>query len=293
MKKSLTAFIGAAMTTALIASTLIIPTSAANSIKLGANAEKVTTTIAAVGDKKPVLDGVISDGEYQEIKYSKDDMMYLGFNDARLAEMEKRNVKLYAAYSSDIVYIGVVVDTPDFTQTAAKGGDMWQQNCLQLCGAKISETEAKTRAELGYALSSKDGNLLFANYSSGYLSGYTADTTPGKDFAIVNKDGVTTYEVAMPAAAFGADSLKKGDKIKLDITIVLSKSMSEAAVIEWAQGCYVEKDVNKLATVTLGDKLEVKKPATTTAAQTPDMIAFSLLALTASAGAAYAFGKKR
>lgn len=292
MKKTLTSTLAAVMSTALIASAFIIPASAANSVKLGANAEKVTATIAAVGDKKPVLDGKISDGEYQEIKYTKDDMMYLGYDDARMAEMEKRNVKLYAAYSSDTVYIGVTVDTPDFIQEAANGNDMWKNNCLQLCGAKITETEAKTRAELGYALSSKDGKLLFANYSSGYLKDYTADTT-GKDFTVKNDKGVTTYEVAMPAAAFGADSLKKGDKIKLDITIVLSGASDKPAVIEWAQGCYVAKDVNKFATVTLGDKIETKKPATPSAAQTPDMIAFALLTLTASAGAAYAFGRKR
>ncbi len=167
--------------------------------------------------------------------------MYLGYNDARLAEMEKRDVKLYAAYSSETVYIGVVVD---------------------------------------------------ANYSSGYLSGYTADTT-GKDFAIVSENGVTTYEVAMPAAAFGADSLKKGDKIRLDITIVLSEDSAKPAVIEWAQGCYVAKDVTKFATVTLGDKIEVKKEAPASAAQTPDMIGLCLAALAVSAGAAYAFGKRK
>ena len=64
-------------------------------------------------------------------------------------------------------------------------------------------------------------------------------------------------------------------------------------VIECAQGCYVAKDVNKFATVTLGDKIETKKPTTPSAAQTPDMIAFVFLTLTASSCAAYAFGKKK
>lgn len=287
MKKALSVLLAA-----LTASALMVPALAENSINLGSNAETVTATIAAVVDKTPTLDGKISEGEYQEIKYSKEDLMYLGYNDARLAEMEKRDVKLYAAYSSDTVYIGVVVDTPDFVQKSADGNGMWQYNCLQLCGAKTSETSATTRAELGYALSSDSGKLLFANYSSGYLSGYTADTT-GKDFAIVSENGVTTYEVAMPAAAFGADSLNKGDKIRLDITIVLSEDGSKPAVIEWAQGCYVAKDVTKFATVTLGDKIEVKKEAPASAAQTPDMIGLCLAALAASAGAAYAFGKRK
>lgn len=287
MKKALSVLLAA-----LTASALMMPAAAADSIKLGSNANTVTTTIAAVGDNEPILDGKISEGEYAKIEYSKDDLMYLGYDDARLSEMEKRNVELYAAYSSDTVYIGVVVETPDFVQKSADGNGMWQYNCLQLCGAKTSETNAATRAELGYALSSDSGKLLFANYSSGYLSGYTADTT-GKDFAIISENGVTTYEVAMPAAAFGADSLNKGDKIRLDITIVLSENGSKAAVIEWAQGCYVNKDVTKFATVTLGDKLEVKKEAPTAAAQTPDMIGICFTALAAAAGAAYAFGKRK
>lgn len=287
MKKALSVLLAA-----LTASALMMPAVAADSIKLGSNANTVTATIAAVGDNEPILDGKISEGEYVKIEYSKDDLMYLGYDDARLSEMEKRNVELYAAYSSDTVYIGVVVETPDFVQKSADGNGMWQYNCLQLCGAKTSETNATTRAELGYALSSDSGKLLFANYSSGYLSGYTADTT-GKDFAIISENGVTTYEVAMPAAAFGADSLNKGDKIRLDITIVLSENGSKAAVIEWAQGCYVNKDVTKFATVTLGDKLEVKKEAPTAAAQTPDMIGICFMALAAAAGAAYAFGKKK
>lgn len=72
---------------ALITAALMLPVSA-NSIELGSNAEKVTTTISAVGDKKPVIDGKIDDGEYAPISFSKDDLMYLGYDDARLAEMK-------------------------------------------------------------------------------------------------------------------------------------------------------------------------------------------------------------
>ena len=236
------------ITAALITAALMLPVSA-NSIELGSNAEKVTTTISAVGDKKPVIDGKIDDGEYAPISFSKDDLMYLGYDDARLAEMKDTDVKIYASYDAENVYIGVVVSTPDFVQKATSGNDMWQNYCIQLCGAAADETDPGSRAELGYARNSETGELLFANWSSGYLDGYAADTT-GKDFAVVTKNGVTTYEIAMPAAAFGMDSLKEGGKIGLDITMVFSDD-NGPAVIEWAQGCYVAKDSTVFAKVNI------------------------------------------
>ena len=281
------------LTAALVTAALMLPVSA-NSIELGSNAEKVTTTISAVGDKKPVIDGKIEDGEYAPINFTKDDLMYLGYDDARLTEMKNTDVKLYASYDAENVYIGVVVSTPDFVQKATDGNAMWQNYCVQLCGAAADEADSGSRAELGYTRNSETGELLFANYSSGYLSGYTADTT-GKDFAVVTENGVTTYEVAMPAAAFGADSLKEGGKIGLDIKMVSSDD-SAPAVIEWAQGCYVAKDSTVFAKVTLGEPMKAPAAASDevsddTSAATADTFSVCLAALAMSA-AALVLGKK-
>lgn len=271
---------------ALITAALMLPVSA-NSIELGSNAEKVTTTISAVGDKKPVIDGKIEDGEYAPINFTKDDLMYLGYDDARLAEMKNTDVKLYASYDAENVYIGVVVSTPDFVQKAADGNTMWQNYCLQLCGAAADEVDSGSRAELGYTRNSETGELLFANWSSGYLDGYTADTT-GKDFAVVTGNGVTTYEVAMPAAAFSANSLKEGGKIGLDITMVFSDE-NGPAVIEWAQGCYVAKDSTVFAKVTLGEPMKapviVADDTSGASAATADTASVCLAALAMSAAA--------
>ena len=281
------------LTAALVTAALMLPVSA-NSIELGSNAEKVTTTISAVGDKKPVIDGKIEDGEYAPINFTKDDLMYLGYDDARLTEMKNTDVKLYASYDAENVYIGVVVSTPDFVQKATDGNAMWQNYCVQLCGAAADEADSGSRAELGYTRNSETGELLFANYSSGYLSGYTADTT-GKDFAVVTENGVTTYEVAMTAAAFGADSLKEGRKIGLDITMVFSDD-NGPAVIEWAQGCYVAKDSTVFAKVTLGEPMKAPAAASDevsddTSAATADTFSVCLAALAMSA-AALVLGKK-
>lgn len=281
------------ITAALITAALMLPVSA-NSIELGSNAEKVTTTISAVSDKKPVIDGKIDDGEYAPISFSKDDLMYLGYDDARLAEMKDTDVKLYASYDAENVYIGVVVSTPDFVQTSVDGGNMWQNYCVQLCGATADESDSNSRSELAYSRNSETGDLLFMNWSSGYLDGYTADTT-GKDFAVVTKNGVTTYEIAMPAAAFGADSLKEGGKIGLDITMVFSDD-NGPAVIEWAQGCYVAKDSTVFAKVTLGEPMKAPAAASDdasddTSAATADTFSVCLATLAMSA-AALALRKK-
>ncbi|MCI6840780.1 MAG: hypothetical protein MR889_01465, partial [Clostridiales bacterium] len=244
----------------------------------------------AVGDKKPVIDGKIDDGEYAPISFSKDDLMYLGYDDARLAEMKDTDVKIYASYDAENVYIGVVVSTPDFVQTSVDGGNMWQNYCVQLCGATADESDSNSRSELAYSRNSETGDLLFMNWSSGYLGGYTADTT-GKDFAVVTKNGVTTYEIAMPAAAFGADSLKEGGKIGLDITMVFSDD-NGPAVIEWAQGCYVAKDSTVFAKVTLGEPMKAPAAASDdTSAATADTFSVCLAALAMSA-AALALRKK-
>ena len=95
----------------------------------------------------------------------------------------------------------------------------------------------------------------------------------------------------MPAAAFGADSLKEGGKIGLDITMVFSDD-NGPAVIEWAQGCYVAKDSTVFAKVTLGEPMKAPAAASDdTSAATADTFSVCLAALAMSA-AALALRKK-
>ena len=272
MKRILTAALAILMVAALA-----IPSAAAE--KVGANAAKVAVTVPGISTEAPKLDGKIGKYEYQEIKYTADDMRYNGADTDALA---KRSTKLYAAYSADKMYVAVVVESPDFVQTADAAGNLWQQHCLQVSCAKGDEKTAANRSEYGFALNSKTGKLMFNAWADAYKAAWTPDLT-GKDFIVVNDNGYTTYEIAIPAKSFGIDSFKKGE------------DSSNTAQIEWSTGCGNGKDANKFAVITLGDAIVVPKtPAKTdSAAQTPDTFSLAAAALALSAATAFVVIKRK
>ena len=272
MKRILTAALAILMVAALA-----IPSAAAE--KVGANAAKVAVTVAGVSTETPKLDGKIGKYEYQEIKYTADDMRYSGADTDALA---KRDVKLYASYSADTMYVAVVVESPDFVQTTETASNIWQQHCLQVSCAKGDEKTAANRSEYGFALNSKTGKLLFNAWADAY-----------KDFIVVNENGYTTYEMAIPAKSFGIDSFKKGETVKLNLCICVGKDSSNTAQIEWSTGCGNGKDATKFATLTLGDAIVVPKTPVKDAAQTPDTISLAIAALAVSAATAFVVIKKK
>lgn len=282
MKRILTAALAALMVAALA-----IPSAAAE--KVGSNAAKVAVTVPGISTEAPKLDGKIGKYEYQEIKYTADDMRYMG---ADVDALAKRDTKLYAAYSADKMYIAVVVASPDFVQTATESGNLWQQHCLQVSCAKGDEKTAANRSEYGFALNSKTDKLMFNAWADAYKAAWAPDLT-GKDFVVVNDNGYTTYEVAIPAKSFGIDSFKKGEKVKMNFCICVGKDSSNTAQIEWSTGCGNGKDANKFAVITLGDAIVVPKPTTSTAAKTPDTFSIAAAALAISAATAFVVIKRK
>lgn len=284
MKRILTAALAILMIAALA-----LPSAAAE--KVGANAAKVAVTVPGISTEAPKLDGKIGKYEYQEIKYTADDMRYSGADTDALA---KRSFKLYAAYSSDKMYVAVVVDTPDYVQTADTAGNLWQQHCLQVSCAKGDEKTAANRSEYGFARNSKTDKLMFNAWADAYKAAWTPDLT-GKDFVCVTDNGVTTIEVAIPAKSFGIDSFKKGETVKMNILMNVGKDANNTAQIEWSTGCGNGKDANKFAVLTLGDAIVVPKtPAKTdSAAQTPDTFSLAAAALALSAATAFVVIKRK
>lgn len=283
MKRILTAALAILMVAALA-----IPSAAAE--KVGANAAgKVAVTIAGVSTEAPKLDGKIGKYEYQEIKYTADDMRYSA---ADVDALMKRSFKMYAAYSADKMYLAVVVDTPEYVQTADTAGNLWQQHCLQVSCAKGDEKTAANRSEYGFARNSKTDKLMFNAWADAYKAAWTPDLT-GKDFVCVTENGVTTLEVAIPAKSFGVDSFKKGDTVRMNVLMNVAKDSSAAAQIEWSTGCGSGKDATKFATLTLGDAIVVPKTPVKDAAQTPDTISLAIAALAVSAATAFVVIKKK
>ncbi len=83
------------------------------------------------------------------------------------------------------------------------------------------------------------------------------------------KNGKVTYEAAIPAAAFGQDSFKQGDKLGFNVCVNIGSEAAgnkERYQLEWSQGCGGSKDATKFAKVTLGEQIKV--PVATTAATT-------------------------
>ena len=284
MKRILTAVLATLMIAALA-----IPSAAA--VQIGANADKIAVTVPGISTEAPKLDGKIGKYEYQEIKYTADDIRYSA---ADVDALAKRNYKLYAAYSSEKMYVAVVVDTPDYVQTATEAGNLWQQHCLQICCAKGDETTATKRSEYGFSRNSKTNELMFNAWADEYKAAWTPDLT-GKDFVCVTDNGVTTIEVAIPAKSFGIDSFKKGKKVRMNVLMNVGTDANNIAQIEWSTGCGSGKDVNKYAVVTLGDAIVVPKAPTGSgsAAQTPDNFSLAVAALALSAATAFVVIKRK
>ena len=277
--------ISVALSAAILTAAFTLPALAA--AKEGSNSKTVTATVAGISSTAPKLDGVIGKNEYKEIPFTTDDLRISGTTDARLASNVElvKTMKLYASYSKDKMYIAVVVNTPEYVQTMDPG-DMWQQHSLQIGAAKGDETVATNRSEMGFARRSDDNKLIFKLWTDAYNSGWEADTT-GKDFVCVTKDGVTTYEIAIPAKMFGVESFNKGDKVRLNLCLNIALNSSDRGAIEWSQGTATGKNATLHALVTLGDAIV----ATKTAPQTADASALILLAVVSSASAAYVIRK--
>lgn len=248
--------------TILTIAALAVPVAAAE--KAGANAAKIATTVKGVSASAPKIDGVIGQYEYEEIKYTADDMRYNGTDDAYLAAVQKYNFKMYAAYDAAKMYVAVVVDTPNYSQTKAASSMYLEYSCQVSC-AKGDEKTAATRSEYGFGKMSTDGKLIFNAWADAYALKWAPDLT-GKDFNVYTKDDKTTYEIAIPAKAFGVDSLKKGEKVRLNICMNVGSDTvgdKKRGQIEWSLGCGNGKDATKFAVVTLGDSIQI--PVTTTA----------------------------
>lgn len=270
----------------LMVGALAIPFSAAEVV--GSNSANVTATVSGISTEAPKLDGKIGKYEYSEIKYTKDDLRIMG---ADTDAIGKTDVKIYAAYDADTMYVAVVAETPNFVQTADPASNMWQMHALQVSCAKGDETTAATRSEYGFSRNTKTDKLIFNAWADEYKAAWAPDTT-GKDFVVVTDGDYTTWEIAIPASSFGVDSFAKGDKVRMNLCLCLGTDANNTAQFEWSTGCGNGKNSTKFAVLTLGDAIEVPK-ATTTAAQTADAVSLTVAALAVSAATAFIVLKRK
>jgi len=276
----------------LMLAALAVPTFAAE--QLGKNSTTIKTTIPGIAEK-PVLDGFVDEFEYGEIAFTTDDMRIYGPDDAYINQIKGYDFAIHAAYSSDTVYLAVVVESPDYAQTQTDAANIWKDWSVQVSCAKADEKTAANRSELGFARNSKTNALLFNAWADAYKAEWKPDLT-GKDFTVVTEDGVTTYEIALPAKVFGVSSLKKGDQIRLNVCMNVGTNDTKRGQLEWSQGTGGGKDATKFAVVTLGDAIEIPKAAEKTpagSAATSDTAVIAALALVVSTAAVFVVSRKR
>ena len=118
MKKTLSLLLALLMLAALT-----VPTFAAE--QLGKNSTTIKTTIPGIADK-PVLDGFVDEFEYGEIAFTTDDMRIYGPDDTYINQIKGYDFAIHAAYSSDTVYLAVVVESPDYAQTQTDAASIWK-----------------------------------------------------------------------------------------------------------------------------------------------------------------------
>ncbi len=251
----------------LMIGALMAPAFAAE--KVGSKSTNPTATIKGKSTNGVKIDGVVSEYEYEEITYTADNMRYNGTDDAFMAKIEKYYFKMYACWDTAKIYIAVVVDTPSFSQTQTAASSMYHEESCQVSCAKVDEKTAATRNEYGFSKMSTDGKLIFNAWATAYDAKWTPKTD-GSEFQVVTKSGRTTYEMAIPAAAFGAASFKQGDKVGMNICVNVGSDAvgdKKRGQIEWSVGCGNGKDATKFGKVTLGEQIKIPV-ATTTAAAT-------------------------
>ncbi len=117
----------------LMIAALMAPVFAAE--KLGSKSVNPTATVKGKSSKGVKIDGVVDEYEYEEIKFTTDELRYYGNTDAALPNAQKYSFKLYACWDSAKLYVAIVSDAPDFIQTQ-EASSIWKEYCAQVSCAK-------------------------------------------------------------------------------------------------------------------------------------------------------------
>ena len=152
---------------ALLVASMALSTSATIE---GANSKTVKATIKAAAET-PVLDGVIGEYEYAKIDTPAADMLY-GGGDAVEKALSAYPFELYAAYDKDYVYIAIKTKHEAHkNENDATMSTIWNSDGIQIAGAKadVSAADKAIRTEVGYALSSNTGAILYNTGVDGLL----------------------------------------------------------------------------------------------------------------------------
>lgn len=148
-----------------------------------------------ISDKPALPDGVISDGEYEKLNIPQSSLSYVVGSETDWLRTKNTKFEAYAAVNSGTFYFALTVSLDkEHYITDCEPKYMWAQTALLLSFAKTGTT-GRNALEIGIR---PDGKY--------YVWRQFADYSPENSFAAVYKDGVITYEIAVPLSAFGAEN---------------------------------------------------------------------------------------
>ena len=148
-----------------------------------------------ISDKPALPDGVISDGEYKMLDIPQSSLSYVVGSETDWLRTKNTKFDAYAAVNSGTFYFALAVSLDkEHYITECEPKYMWAQTALLLSFAKTGTT-GRNALEIGIR---PDGKY--------YVWRQFADYSPENSFAAVYKDGVITYEIAVPLSAVGAEN---------------------------------------------------------------------------------------
>ena len=150
-----------------------------------------------ISDEKPDTDGVISRGEYKKMTVPQSSLSYITGSEADWLRAKNTEFEAYGAVYDGTFYFAL--STPldeEYYITECEPKYMWAQTALLLSFAK---TGTQGRAALEFGIRADGAFHVWRLYNG-------VEYTPENNFAAVYKDGVITYEAAVPLSAFGAEN---------------------------------------------------------------------------------------
>ena len=205
------------------------------------NALEPDTGEALKFTKPPTIDGTISPEEWGEP--TKKDVQH-GSPANAIARNPEQGIKfdLWLRYDDNNVYIAL--QTPDENLINTNSGhDMWNGDAIQLEVDPLGNWQSQGKSDY-YYLSDNAREIAYSYSSKEHKSQawcYTIGGEPEGEFAVANRDGLTTYEISIPWSFFDVEAPAAGSDIGFTVALLTCRDYSYDGWLEYGSGCLLEK----------------------------------------------------
>ena len=223
---------------------------------------------------QPVLDGVISDGEYSEIVTKRSQWSIACGDDDNddTAWALAESAKVYMTWDADYIYYASVFTAPKGFDSIWEGDEasMWYSGAIQMTFTDLASKEDDTQNRLEYGIgTTKEGTKLTTVWAN--AEGFEYDPEAIKDNFAIGKNGNTiTFEVRTPFSAFADVKGAVGTKIAGNVVYSIGEEQDYIHA-QLAAGCTGEGGKNQIhdAIFTLVEAPVIETEAPETEAPAP------------------------